>query len=121
MGDAIKWALLGTAIVVLIALVVVLPFNNFINVDEFADTITTIVTVCGSAFQSARGLINCFLTPFGRTLVTGMLVWFLVSGLLWLALKSLRGYITLYLSKSRQGIKEDFLHTKNTLYPCTKN
>lgn len=76
MGDAIKWALLGTAIVVLIALVVVLPFNNFINVDEFADTITTIVTVCGSAFQSARGLINCFLTPFGRTLVTGMLVWF---------------------------------------------
>lgn len=56
MGDAIKWALLGTAIVVLIALVVVLPFNDFVNVGEFANTINTIVTICGSAFQSARGL-----------------------------------------------------------------
>lgn len=76
MGDAIKWALLGTAIVVLIALIVVLPFNDFINVNEFSDTITVIVSVCGNTFQSARGLINCFLTPFGRTLVTGMLGWF---------------------------------------------
>lgn len=76
MGDAIKWGLLATAIVILIALVVVLPFNEFINVGEFSAAISSVVTVCGNLFQSARGLINCFLTPFGRTLVTGMLLWF---------------------------------------------
>ena len=76
MGDAIKWALLGTAIVVLIALIVVLPFNDFINVGEFTNNITTIATTCGSLFVQSRGLINCFLTPFGRNLVTGMLLWF---------------------------------------------
>lgn len=87
MGDAIKWALLGTAIVVLIALIVVLPFNEFINVGEFGNTITTIVTVCGSTFQSARGLINCFLTPFGRALVTGMLLWFFGKWAVMVAIK----------------------------------
>lgn len=87
MGDAIKWGLLGTAIVVLIGLIVVLPFNNFINVGEFGATITTIVTVCGTAFQSARGLINSFLTPFGRTLVTGMLLWFFGKWAVMVAIK----------------------------------
>lgn len=76
MGDAIKWGLLATGIAVLIALIVVLPFNNFIDVSEFSNGITIIVTVCGNAFASARGLINSLLTPFGRGLVTGMLVWF---------------------------------------------
>lgn len=87
MGDAIKWALLATAIVVLIALVVALPFNNFLDVSEFADTVGTIVRVCGSSFQSARGLINCFLTPFGRTLVTGMLLWFFGKWAIMVAVK----------------------------------
>lgn len=87
MGDAIKWGLLGSAILVLIALIVVLPFNNFINVGEFGNTITTIVTVCGTAFQSARGLINIFLTPFGRTLVTGMLLWFFGKWAVMVAIK----------------------------------
>lgn len=76
MGDAVKWGLLTAGIVVLIALIVVLPFNDFINVGEFGDTINTILYVCGSTLGNARGLINCFLTPFGRTLVTGMLIWF---------------------------------------------
>lgn len=76
MGDAIKWGLLAAAIVILIAMVVVLPFNDFINLGEFTSGITSIVSVCGTMFQSARGLINSFLTPFGRSLVTGMLVWF---------------------------------------------
>jgi hypothetical protein len=76
MGDAIKWGLLATAIIVLIALVVALPFTNFIDVGEFTNGLTTIVNVCGNAFTSARGLINSFLTPFGRNLVTGMLIWF---------------------------------------------
>ena len=59
----------------LIGLVMALPFVEFINFNEFGNAITNIVNVCGEAFTSARGLINCFLLPFGRTVLTGLLLY----------------------------------------------
>lgn len=73
MSDAVKWALLAAGIVVLIGLIVALPFMDGLNVKEFASLIGELVTIAGTAFKAARGIINNFLTPFGRTLLTGLL------------------------------------------------
>lgn len=75
MSDIAKWGLLIAGALVLIALIVALPFVEFINVGQFASLINNITSVVGSAFQWARGLINNFLTPFGRTLLTGLMAY----------------------------------------------
>ena len=75
MSNAIKWALLTAGAVLLIGLVMSLPFVGFIDFGEFGSAISNIVTVVGDLFSSARGLINSFLLPFGRTVLTGLLLW----------------------------------------------
>lgn len=75
MSNAIKWALLAAGAVLLIGLVMALPFVDFIDFGEFGIAITNIVNVAGNFFWSARGLINCFLLPFGRTVLSGILIW----------------------------------------------
>lgn len=87
MSDAIKWTLLGTALVLLIGMIVLLPFNQFINADEFTNAINTIVSLCSNAFSFARGLINNFLSPFGRTVLTGLLVWLFGKKFLMVSIK----------------------------------
>lgn len=73
MSDVAKWALLVAAAVAIIALIVALPFVKYIDLGEFGYMLGELGTLCGGAFASARGLINCFLTPFGRTLLSGLL------------------------------------------------
>lgn len=75
MADIAKWALLIAGAIVLIALIVALPFVEFIDVGQFGDLIGDIVAVAGTAFRGARGLINNFLTPFGRGVLTGVLAY----------------------------------------------
>ncbi len=75
MSNAVKWALLAAGAVLLIGLVMALPFVEFINFGEFGVAISNIVEVAGDLFTSARGLVNCFLLPFGRTVLTGLLIW----------------------------------------------
>lgn len=75
MSNAVKWALLSAGAVLLIGLVVALPFVDFINFEEFGFAISNIVNVAGGLFSSARGLINCFLLSFGRTVLSGLLIW----------------------------------------------
>lgn len=75
MSDIAKWVLLIAGAIALIVLIVALPFVEFINVGQFGDLLGDIVTVVGTAFRGARGLINNFLTPFGRTILTGILVY----------------------------------------------
>lgn len=75
MGDIVKWGLLVAGIVILIAMVMELPFLDFLNVEELTGAVASVVSLCGSAFQFARGLINNFLTPFGRTAATGLIFW----------------------------------------------
>lgn len=77
MSDIAKWALLVAGIVILIALIVALPFVDFIDLGEFENALNNVVNIAGDAFQFARGLINCFLLPFGRTIVTGLMFWLL--------------------------------------------
>lgn len=75
MSNAVKWALLGAGAVLLIGLVMALPFVGFIDFAQFGLAITDIVSIAGDFFSSARGLINCFLLPFGRTALSGLLIW----------------------------------------------
>lgn len=75
MSDAIKWALLIAGAVIIVGLIVSLPFMEFMNVGEFANLISGLVDIAGSSFAFARGLLNNFLTPFGRTALTGLLFW----------------------------------------------
>lgn len=75
MSDVIKWALLAAAAIALIALIVALPVAEYINPTEFGNMIGRLVSIVGDFFQDARGLINNFLTPFGRGALTGLLIW----------------------------------------------
>ena len=75
MSNVIKWGLLVAGIVLLISMVSALPFLDFMNLGELSSAIASLVTVCGDAFKFARGLINNFLTPFGRGAATGLIFW----------------------------------------------
>ena len=75
MSDVVKWALLTAGLIALIALVMALPFVGYIDLGEFGAAVSNIVSIAGQFFQSARGLINAFLLPFGRNLLSGILVW----------------------------------------------
>lgn len=87
MSDAIKWALLVAGAVVIIGLIVALPFMDFMNVGEFAELIQGLVNIAGNGFVFARGLINNFLTPFGRTALTGLMVWLFGKWAIMIAIK----------------------------------
>ena len=75
MSTIAKWALLIAGAVLIIGLICALPFMDFINAGEFGSMINTLVDIAGSGFVFARGLLNNFLTPFGRTALTGLLYW----------------------------------------------
>lgn len=87
MSNAIKWAILGALVIALIALIVVLPFNDYINVSEFTTSVNGIVTLCGQYFRFGRGLINNFLTPFGRGCVTGLMSYWIAKFFINLSIK----------------------------------
>lgn len=75
MGDAIKWGLLVAGIVVIIGIIVALPFVEFINVNQFTRYIGILINVSGSFFYKARCLLNNFLSPVGRSILSGILIW----------------------------------------------
>ena len=75
MSDVLKWTLLIAAAAAVIALIVGLPFLGFIDGQAFAEMIDEFVSLAGGAFQFGRGLINNFLTPFGRSCLSGILFW----------------------------------------------
>lgn len=89
MGDIAKWALLVAGIVAILALITALPFVEFIDIDEFGAAIASIASIAGSALQFARGLINNFFSPFGRTVVTGLLYWLLLKPFLMTGINAL--------------------------------
>lgn len=75
MSDAIKWGLLTAGLVALVTLIMALPIAQFVDLGQFGVAISNIVNVAGEFFQDARGLVNAFLLSFGRTLLSGIMVW----------------------------------------------
>ena len=75
MGDVVKWGLLVVGILLVVSMIAELPFLEFLNLDELTGAISQVVSICGGVFRFARGLINNFLTPFGRVAATGLIFW----------------------------------------------
>lgn len=73
MSDGIKWGLLAAAIIAIIAIIVSLPLGQAINISELSSALSGIVSITGSFLLKARNLINNFLTPVGRTILTGII------------------------------------------------
>lgn len=87
MSNAVKWALLAAGAVVLIGLVFALPFVDFANLTEFSNEIAVIVNYCGDFLQAGRGIINNFLSPFGRIVLSGIMGWLVGKNLLMIGIK----------------------------------
>lgn len=77
MSDVVKWGLLVAGAFVILGLIFALPFVDFINFDQFTSALTIITNVAGTAFKFGRGLLNNFFLPFGRGIITGLMVWLL--------------------------------------------
>lgn len=75
MSNVVKWGLLTAGLIALIGLIMALPFVGFIDFNEFSNSLSNILNVIGGGLHSARGLINNFLTPTGRNILSGILVW----------------------------------------------
>ena len=78
MSDAIKWALLVAGVVSLILIILSMPFAVYLgdSATEVSNGVTKIVSYCGQYFRQARGFINCFLTSSGRTVLSGLILYF---------------------------------------------
>lgn len=75
MSNIAKWGLLAVGAVLIIGMICALPFMDFVDAGQFGSLIGSLVDIAGEGFVFARGLLNNFLTPFGRTALTGLLVW----------------------------------------------
>lgn len=73
MSNIVKWGILAASVVAFVALLMTLPFAQFFNLSEFSSALNGISTICGNAFKFGRGIVNNFLTPFGRTILTGII------------------------------------------------
>ena len=87
MAEAVKWALLVAGALVVIALIASLPFTGFIDVQAMGDGIGSIVNFAGGALMTARGFINNFFSPFGRTVLTGLMYYLLGRWVITMAIK----------------------------------
>lgn len=87
MADAVKWALLVAGFVIIIALILALPFAEFFNLGEFSTLLAEFVELVGKFLTGARGLINNFFTPFGRKVISGLMIWFLGKWLITVSVK----------------------------------
>lgn len=87
MSNIAKWAILAAAVVALIALIVALPFNQYINANEFSTALSGVTTICAKYFKFGRGLINNFFSPFGRTCITGLMFYWIGGFFIKIAIK----------------------------------
>lgn len=88
MSDIVKWGLLAAAAAAVVALIVALPFNEFLNVGELSAAISNVVTIAGSAFTFGRGLINNLFLPFGRKIASGLMIWLIAKWVLMIGIKT---------------------------------
>lgn len=88
MSDIIKWGLLATAVISLVAVIVTLPIVNFFGSSSavVSEGIGVILDITSPYLYTARAFINIFLNSWGRKILTGLITylffkWFLVLNL----------------------------------------
>lgn len=88
MSDIAKWAMLAATMAAIIALIVVLPFNEFLNFGELSAALSNVVNIAGNAFTFGRGLINNLFLPFGRKIASGLMIWLIAKWVLMIGIKT---------------------------------
>lgn len=88
MSDIAKWALLGAGIIAVLLIILAFPIFGVIDASEFSSMMGSFVTSASSFLRFGRGLFNNFLTPYGRTLLTVILSWFLLKPFVMLGAKT---------------------------------
>lgn len=89
MGEMAKWAILAAIIITIVSLCVAFPITQYMNLGVYTEGIAVLVNYAGNAFIFARGLINNFLSPWGRAALTGLMIWLIGKWLLTYSLKVL--------------------------------
>ena len=79
MSNAVKWGLLAAGLAILIGLVIALPFTGLIDFNELSNSVGSLVSVAGQALYSGRCLVNNFLSPAGRTIFSGLLIYLCIK------------------------------------------
>lgn len=88
MGEFVKWALLAVAIVGLIALVLSLPFAQYVGeVSTFSSAIHQFVSRAGDALTGARGIVNNFFLVSGRRILSGIMFYIICKWLITVVIK----------------------------------
>ena len=87
MSDVAKWAILVAGAVTCIGLIVALPLMQHADLAVFTEAIATICNVAGDALRFGRGLVNNFLSPWGRNCLSGLMTWLLAKFLVTWTLK----------------------------------
>lgn len=87
MSDIVKWGLLAAGAIALIALIVALPFTQYLNTVQLGSMISAVIDIAGDALYTARGLVNNFLHPFGREILTGIMLYLLGRWVVTLTIK----------------------------------
>lgn len=87
MSDIAKWGLLIAGALALIALILALPFAEYLNTTELTTAITNVVIVAGNAFGTVRGILNNFFLPFGRNVLSGLLIYMFTKWILTIGIK----------------------------------
>lgn len=87
MSDIVKWGLLTAGLIALVALVFALPVAGYMDLGQFSSALGNIVDICASMFLRCRNLVNCFLLPFGRILLTGIMIWLIGKWAITIAIK----------------------------------
>ncbi len=75
MSNAVKWALLAAGLIALIALIMALPFVGLIDYGELANSVSAVTSAAGNALYAGRCIVNNFLSPTGRTIFSGLLMY----------------------------------------------
>lgn len=75
MSDAVKWAILVAAFIVLFGVIISLDVFNWVDLSVFNDGISTLINLAGDGFMFGRGLINNLLSPWARVALSGLMYW----------------------------------------------
>lgn len=88
MGDVAKWVLLSAAAVFIVGLVLAFPIGTYmVRFDIYSEGIATVVDIAGNGLIFGRALINNLFSPFGRTALSGLMIWLVGKWILTYSLK----------------------------------
>lgn len=95
MSDFIKWGLLAVLIVAAIVTVIASPPVQAVlsGSSDIGTQLTTIITTCGTYISFGRCIINNFLSPVARGVLTGLIAYLFLKPIILFGYKSITMFI----------------------------